>query len=127
LLQTEHAFWVESKNDPLGQLPEGDIQSGAQASQVAFLPEPTVENDPEGHAPPVGGGHWPLSLLLAQPSKQYRPAGHGLQLGVTPDPRVEKLPAGQFPLPLAEVHPSRQYFPAGQGKQLPVKPAPTTE
>lgn len=68
-----------------------------------------------------------MPLALAQPSKQYRPAGHGLQLDVRPDPSVEKLPAGQLPLPMEDAQPSRQYFPAGHGKQLSDVPVPATE
>ena len=58
----------------------------------------------------------PLPPLLAQPAKQYRPPGHGVQEAFVPLPAMEKLPAPHSPLPRDELQPARQYAPAGQAR-----------
>ena len=63
-------------------------------------------------------GHVPSPDALAQPSRQYFPAGQGEQAAVVPLPSVEKDPGGQGPEPNAVGVACKQNRPAGQGLQL---------
>ena len=78
--------------------------------QLATTPVPCSEYEPAGQVP--------SPEALAQPRRQYFPAGQGEQAGVVPLPRVDKDPGGQGPDPSDDAVACKQNRPAGQEEQV---------